>query len=126
MFILRETLLGQLAAYVKSMRDDYSVHSGSGAASLSSNETRDSVSAAKGKNLSDVVNNVVFARQMEAKVKDTLETAEQLLNDLAGFKAFRREALELQDELDAYQRDQFDNWSRSTQAAIDNRKDPLG
>ncbi|XP_065833043.1 cytoplasmic dynein 2 heavy chain 1-like isoform X2 [Oscarella lobularis] len=122
----RETLLGQLAAYVKSMRDDYSVHSGSGAASLSSNETRDSVSAAKGKNLSDVVNNVVFARQMEAKVKDTLETAEQLLNDLAGFKAFRREALELQDELDAYQRDQFDNWSRSTQAAIDNRKDPLG
>lgn len=60
------------------------------------------------------------------QVSDTLRTAEELLVDLPGFKSFRHDTLELHDELDAYERDQFDNWCHATLAAIDSKREPLG
>lgn len=59
------------------------------------------------------------------QVTDTLSTAEVLLGDLVGFKAFRRETAELEDELREYQKEQFDSWSRQVLAAIDNPREPL-
>ena len=72
-----------------------------------------------------VVNNVVWTRQLEAKVSDTLATAEALLGDLSGFKKFQTETIELREELKDYQREQFDSWSRQVLAAVDHPSEPL-
>ena len=61
-FILyfRETLLGQLQVYLKTLKDDFNIRT-----SESSPPT--------GKNLPEVVNNVVWVRQLEAKVSCGLD-----------------------------------------------------
>ena len=68
----RETLLGQLTGYIRSIRDDFTSKS-----PVSPRHKRgDPASAAvaeqqappTGKNMPDVVNNVVWTRQLEAKV----------------------------------------------------------
>ena len=79
-----------------------------------------------GKNMPDVVNNIVWCRQLEAKTGDIVTTAEHLLGELAGFERFQREANELKDELRSYQREQVDSWSRQVLAAIDHPSEPLG
>ena len=52
----RETLLGQLNVYIKQLRDDFVQRTGG------------SKAPPKGKNLPEMVNNVVYVRQLEAKV----------------------------------------------------------
>ena len=79
-----------------------------------------------GKNMPDVVNNIVWCRQLEAKTNDVVTTAEHLLGELAGFERFQGEANELKDELRSYQREQVDSWSRQVLAAIDHPSEPLG
>ena len=73
----------------------------------------------------EVVNNIVWTRQLEAKVGDTLSTAEVLLSDLNGFEGFKGETRELREELKDYQREQFDSWSRQILASIDHPSTPL-
>jgi len=128
----RETLLGQLSGYIRSVRDDFASRSSSGPAHHQRKPTDPTQAAAAekqapptGKNMPEVVNNIVWTRQLEAKVTDTLSTAEVLLGDLVGFKAFQRETAELEDELREYQKEQFDSWSRQVLAAIDNPREPL-
>ncbi|XP_070553238.1 cytoplasmic dynein 2 heavy chain 1-like isoform X2 [Ptychodera flava] len=108
----RETLLGQLQVYVKTIRDDFITRTSDG-------------TSPSGKNLPEVVNNIVWVRQLEAKVDDTLKTAKAILGDLSGFKKFNRDATDLADELQQWRRDQFDNWSRDMLAAIDDPYKPL-
>lgn len=72
-----------------------------------------------------VVNNIVWARQLESKVKDTLATAETLLGGLSGFAGFQREANEFKDELKEYQKNQFDAWSRDILTSISHPTEPL-
>ena len=79
-----------------------------------------------GKNMPDVVNNVVWCRQLEAKTNDIITTAEHLLGELAGFGRFQGEVSELKDELRAYQREQVNSWSRQVLDAIDHPSEPLG
>ena len=110
----RETLLGQLAVYIKSMREDFTQKSTS---------LRE---IPQGKNLPQVVSSIVWTRQLEAKVSDTASTAQLLLADLSSFKSFQQIEVEFQDELRDYQQDLFDSWSRDTQAAIGDKKRPLG
>ena len=60
------------------------------------------------------------------QVADTLTTAEALLGDLAGFESFRNDVGRgLGEELREYQREQMDQWSRQTLAAIDHPSEPL-
>ena len=54
-FFYRETLLGQLQVYMKSIKDDFN---------LRTSESKPPT----GKNLPEVVNNIVWVRQLEAKV----------------------------------------------------------
>ncbi|XP_063970614.1 cytoplasmic dynein 2 heavy chain 1 [Lytechinus pictus] len=108
----RETLLGQLQVYLKTIRDDFNVRT-----SESSPPT--------GKNLPEVVNNIVWVRQLEAKVEQTSQVADNLLNDLSGFGRFRRDAGDLLDELRNWRQDQFDSWSSEMQAAISDPNKPL-
>ena len=59
------------------------------------------------------------------QVSDTLTTAEVLLGDLAGFESFSNEGRGLGEELREYQREQLDQWSRQTLAAINHSSEPL-
>lgn len=54
----RETLLGALLMHVKAIRDDFVSRSGHGG----------NKQPPKGKNLPETVNNIVWVRQLEAKV----------------------------------------------------------
>lgn len=56
---------------------------------------------------------------------DTITTTEALLGDLAGFDSFRNEGQSLGEELREYQKEQMDQWSRQTVAAIDHPSDPI-
>ncbi|EDO38992.1 predicted protein [Nematostella vectensis] len=116
----RETLLGQLTVYVKSIRDDFL------AKTQSSYSGDKDGGPPKGKNMPEIVNNIVWVRQLDSKVKEVLVTAESLLGDLAGFRGFRREASDLAEELSSYCTDQFESWSSEMLSAIEDPKHPLG
>ncbi|XP_074649972.1 cytoplasmic dynein 2 heavy chain 1-like [Tubulanus polymorphus] len=113
----RETLLGQLTVYIRSIRDDFLQRTG---------HTAGSKKPPKGKNLPEVVNNIVWVRQLEAKVNETSKTAESMLGDLSGFRNFQHDVKDLKDELQTWRRDQFDDWSRDIIQQIDDPHNPLG
>ncbi|KAG8136946.1 hypothetical protein E2320_005491 [Naja naja] len=103
----RETLLAKLQGAVKDYQTDF--------------ETRchgtpgDASGPLAGKNLSEVVNNIVWVRQLELKVDDAIKIAEALLSDLSGFQNFRQIADDLLEQLKMYEQEQFDDWSRDIQ-----------
>lgn len=130
----RETLLGQLAAYVRSIHDEFVKKSNSSTnlyqkGTTSSDPAQlaalEQQSPPTGKNMPVVVNNIVWTRQLESKVRDTLSTAETLLGNLSGFEAFQREANEVREELRDYQREQFDGWTHDILASISQSTEPL-
>lgn len=64
MSFFRETLLGQLTVYIQTLHSDFQQRSG--AHHIAGGEAS---APPKGKNLPEVVNNIVWARQMESKVR---------------------------------------------------------
>ncbi|XP_066286377.1 cytoplasmic dynein 2 heavy chain 1-like isoform X1 [Branchiostoma lanceolatum] len=111
----REMLLSQLQVYVKGMRDDFRDRSSGGGKRA----------PLKGKNHPELVNNIVWVRQLEAKVAETLNVAEALLGDLSGFRPYQRQAAEVQEEMQTYCREQFDGWAQDTQSALEDPHQPL-
>ncbi|XP_076446844.1 LOW QUALITY PROTEIN: cytoplasmic dynein 2 heavy chain 1-like [Babylonia areolata] len=111
----REMLLGQLTVHVRQIGEEFSQRTGH----------RGGKEVPKGKNLPDVVNHIVYGRQLEAKIDEMLVIAENLLGDLPGFEKFSKDASDLKDELHAFRREQFDEWSREIQSLIEDHKQPL-
>ncbi|XP_075347137.1 cytoplasmic dynein 2 heavy chain 1 isoform X3 [Mycteria americana] len=113
----RETLLARLQDYVKDYQTDF--------------ETRchgvpgDASGPLSGKNLSEVVNNIVWVRQLELKVDDAIKLAEALLSDLSGFQTFHQSADSFLEKLKVYEQEQFDDWSRNIQSELSNPKSGL-
>ncbi|XP_010013378.1 PREDICTED: cytoplasmic dynein 2 heavy chain 1-like, partial [Nestor notabilis] len=113
----REILLARLQDYVEDYQRDF--------------ETRchgvpgDVSGPLSGKNLSEVVNNIVWVRQLELKVDDTIKLAEVLLSDLPGFQTFHRSADSFLEQLKVYEQEQFDDWSRNIQSELSNPKSGL-
>ncbi|XP_053164065.1 cytoplasmic dynein 2 heavy chain 1 isoform X1 [Hemicordylus capensis] len=113
----RETLLVKLQDSVRDYQTDF--------------ETRchgipgDASGPLSGKNLSEVVNNIVWVRQLQLKVDDAIKIAEALLSDLSGFRNFRRTADELLEQFKIYEQEQFDYWSRDIQSGLSNPKSGL-
>ncbi|NXC70641.1 DYHC2 protein, partial [Anhinga anhinga] len=113
----RETLLARLQDYVKDYQTDF--------------ETRchgvpgDVSGPLSGKNLSEVVNNIVWVRQLELKVDDAIKLAEALLSDLSGFQTFHQSADSFLEQLKVYEQEQFDDWSRNIQSELSNPKSGL-
>uniref|UniRef100_A0A803SUA0 Dynein cytoplasmic 2 heavy chain 1 n=1 Tax=Anolis carolinensis TaxID=28377 RepID=A0A803SUA0_ANOCA len=110
----RETLLAKLQDSIKDYQTDF--------------ETRchgtpgDASGPLSGKNLSEVVNNIVWVRQLQLKVDDAIKIAEALLSDLSGFQNFRQTADELLEQFKVYEQEQFDDWSRDIQSSLSNPK----
>uniref|UniRef100_A0A671EFV8 Dynein cytoplasmic 2 heavy chain 1 n=1 Tax=Rhinolophus ferrumequinum TaxID=59479 RepID=A0A671EFV8_RHIFE len=113
----RETLLARLVDSVKDFRLDFE------------NRCRgipgDACGPLSGKNLSEVVNNIVWVHQLELKVNDTIKIAEALLSDLSGFRSFHRSAEDLLDQLKLYEQEQFDDWSRDIQSGLSDSRSGL-
>uniref|UniRef100_A0A8C5YQN7 Cytoplasmic dynein 2 heavy chain 1 n=1 Tax=Marmota marmota marmota TaxID=9994 RepID=A0A8C5YQN7_MARMA len=113
----RETLLARLVDSVKDFRSDFE------------NRCRgvpgDASGPLSGKNLSEVVNNIVWVRQLELKVDDTIKIAEALLSDLSGFRSFHRSAEDLLDQFKLYEQEQFDDWSREIQSGLSDSRSGL-
>ncbi|XP_044894140.1 cytoplasmic dynein 2 heavy chain 1 isoform X9 [Felis catus] len=113
----RETLLARLVDSIKDFRLDFE------------NRCRGVPGEASGplagKNLSEVVNNIVWVRQLELKVDDTLKIAEALLSDLSGFRSFHRAAEDLLDQFKLYEQEQFDDWSRDIQSGLSDSRSGL-
>ncbi|KAK2099397.1 Cytoplasmic dynein 2 heavy chain 1 [Saguinus oedipus] len=113
----RETLLARLVDSVKDFRLDFE------------NRCRgtpgDASGPLSGKNLSEVVNNIVWVRQLELKVDDTIKIAEALLSDLSEFQCFHRSAEDLLDQLKLYEQEQFDDWSRDIQSGLSDSRSGL-
>ncbi|KAF4787703.1 hypothetical protein TURU_168391 [Turdus rufiventris] len=113
----RETLLAALQDYVKDYETDF--------------ETRchgvpgDVSGPLSGKNLSEVVNNIVWVQQLELKVDDSVKLAEALLSDLPGFQTFHQSANCFLEQLKVYEQEQFDDWSRNIQSELSNPKSGL-
>ena len=130
LFVSRETLLGQLTGYVRSVREEFTTKSSYHPMTTPSDPTHKAAAEQQatptGKNMPDVVKNIVWCHQLEPYTNDIVITAEYLLGELAGFERFQGEANELKDELRAYQREQVDSWSRQVLAAIDHPSEPLG
>ncbi|XP_078258653.1 cytoplasmic dynein 2 heavy chain 1 isoform X2 [Rhinoraja longicauda] len=110
----REMLLAKLAEYIKGIYTDFENRRcgvpGEPSGPLS------------GKNLPEVVNNIVWVRQLELKAVDTMKIAETLLHDLSGFQSFWRNCNELLDQLRTYEQEQFDDWSREIQSSVSDPK----
>ncbi|PNI44695.1 DYNC2H1 isoform 3 [Pan troglodytes] len=113
----RETLLARLVDSIKDFRLDFE------------NRCRgipgDASGPLSGKNLSEVVNNIVWVRQLELKVDDTIKIAEALLSDLSGFRCFHQSAEDLLDQLKLYEQEQFDDWSRDIQSGLSDSRSGL-
>ena len=114
MYYIRETLLGQLAVYVKTIKDEFH-----------QNLSTQTSAPVKGKDLPCVVNTIVWTRQLEAKVVDIVASVDSMLSDLASYKPFRQLALNLADEMQEHQQDSFDSWCRDTLSAINDKTNPL-
>ncbi|XP_072467338.1 cytoplasmic dynein 2 heavy chain 1 isoform X1 [Notamacropus eugenii] len=113
----RETLLARLMDSVKDFRTDFDnrCHGIPGEAT----------GPLSGKNLSEVVNNIVWVRQLELKVDDTIKIAEALLFDLSGFRSFHRSADDLLEQFKLYEQEQFDDWSRDIQSGLSDSRSGL-
>jgi len=65
------------------------------------------------------VNNVYFARQLQAKIEDVMKTGEHLLADLSSWPSLKAETTAFLEEVSEYQRDQFDSWCRDNLEDVD-------
>ncbi|KFV17286.1 Cytoplasmic dynein 2 heavy chain 1, partial [Tauraco erythrolophus] len=111
----RETLLARLQDYVKDYETDFVTRCHGVPGDVSG--------PLSGKNLSEVVNNIVWVRQLELKVTDSVPV--YLLSDLSGFQTFHRSADSFLEQLKVYEQEQFDDWSRNIQSELSNPKSGL-
>ncbi|KAI1893942.1 hypothetical protein AGOR_G00128840 [Albula goreensis] len=110
----RETLLAKLLDYLKGLRSDFE--------SRCHGVPGEKSGPLAGRNLPEVVNNIVWVRQLTLKVEDSIKLAAALLSDLSGYRPFLRFSDDLQEQLRAYEQDQFDDWSRDIQSGLSDPK----
>ncbi|XP_073719558.1 cytoplasmic dynein 2 heavy chain 1 [Misgurnus anguillicaudatus] len=110
----RETLLTRLLDYNKGLRADFEsrCHGAPG----------EKMGPLVGRNLPEVVNNIVWVRQLLLKVEDSLKMSEVLLSDLSGFQSLVRFSSELQEQLRSYEQEQFEDWTRDLLSGLSDPK----
>eukprot|EP00501_MAST-03F_sp_TOSAG23-6_P000982 GSMAST32.ASY1.ANO1.1018.1 assembled CDS len=106
----RETLLAQLSAYVEQCDQDY--ESSKSSANVSSG-------APLGRNLPIVTNNIVWAKQCEARMRGLLTRSRHILSDLSLYDDFKGMIQELMEKLRTWRRNEFQNWVDATEYLLD-------
>ncbi|KAJ7995299.1 hypothetical protein DPEC_G00243100 [Dallia pectoralis] len=110
----RETALARLRDYITGLRTDFE-----GRCHGTPGEKSGPLS---GRNLPEVVNNIVWVRQLLHKVEDSIKISEGLLLDLPGFQSFLQFCDDLLEVLRAYEQEQFDDWSRDILSSLSDPK----
>ncbi|XP_057206860.1 cytoplasmic dynein 2 heavy chain 1 isoform X3 [Triplophysa rosa] len=110
----RETLLTRLLDYNKGLRADFE--------SRCHGVPGEKTGPLVGRNLPEVVNNIVWVRQLLLKVEDSLKMSEVLLSDLSGFQSLLRFSNELQEQLRSYEQEQFEDWTRDLLSGLSDPK----
>ncbi|XP_029136209.2 dynein cytoplasmic 2 heavy chain 1 [Labrus bergylta] len=100
----RETLLARLLDYNKGLKTDFK--------SRCHGDPGEKSGPLIGRNLPEVVNKIVWVRQLIHKVEDSVRLAEALLSDLSAFKGYLHFCDDLLEVLRAYEQEQFEDWSR--------------
>ncbi|KAH9247140.1 hypothetical protein BASA81_015283 [Batrachochytrium salamandrivorans] len=101
----RETLFGQLSSSLKSIHTEFR------------NRTQH-ISASKGRNLPNIITDIVWSRQTLAKIQET----DQLVESLIGKKStYQESSSKLYEELRQYESDLFENWVSNTTSMLDNK-----
>uniref|UniRef100_A0A8C1IPK5 Dynein cytoplasmic 2 heavy chain 1 n=1 Tax=Cyprinus carpio TaxID=7962 RepID=A0A8C1IPK5_CYPCA len=110
----RETLLTRLLDYNKGLQVDFEsrCHGAPG----------EKTGPLAGRNLPEVINNIVWVRQLLLKVEDSLKMADALLSDLSGFQPLLRFCDELQEQMRLYEQEQFEDWSRDLLSGLSDPK----
>nr|CAB3240314.1 cytoplasmic dynein 2 heavy chain 1-like [Phallusia mammillata] len=112
----RETLLGLLTNYAKTLRSEFKQRSRDGAPSSAH---------LNGKNLSEVVSNIIWAKQLEAKMTEVLKAATDLLSSLPNVERLKDACVKSRDEMEAYRLEQFQSWSEYMLSALNDPSDPV-
>eukprot|EP01105_Mastigella_eilhardi_P022238 TRINITY_DN5471_c0_g1_i1.p1 TRINITY_DN5471_c0_g1~~TRINITY_DN5471_c0_g1_i1.p1 ORF type:complete len:3987 (-),score=1077.90 TRINITY_DN5471_c0_g1_i1:1263-13184(-) len=107
----RERFLGQLISYVTSMRDEFSKRAEE---MLESDQKILQI----GRNVPDIVNNIVWARQLLSKVETASSTAHALLHDLGSYGTLHGLVTPLIADLKAFQKEQFTFWCQNMQGFL--------
>lgn len=72
--------------------------------------------------VSPIVEEIIAAQQLEAKVMDMKHLAEELLNDLHGYEEFKQKVSGFLKEIKQQHSDLFDSWTAEITAQIENNK----
>lgn len=78
-----------------------------------------------GKNLPEVVNNIVWVKQILAKTEHLHKSVKTLLSDLPRISKFESTAQGLVEELKIYQKEQFTYWVSDMERAFDDSEEPM-
>ena len=109
----REALLGQLVQQIDAMRDEFETRSGQcGAGMHEGHQTT-------GKNLPEVVHQIILAKQLEDKALEMVAAADSLLSDLQGMPRFAAKARELRDYLRDHAQQRFAEWVAAVEAELE-------
>ncbi|GAB1603231.1 hypothetical protein Ahia01_000603700, partial [Argonauta hians] len=110
----RETLLALLTRNIKQIMEEFNART-----------NLDNPKVPKGKNLPDIVNLMIYVRQLEARVESNIDMTNTVLSDLSNYEAFKRVAGETLTELRKWRKEQFEDWSDRMSDMINNLSQPL-
>eukprot|EP00667_Euglena_gracilis_P000034 EG_transcript_34 len=79
-----------------------------------------------GRNMSGVVNAIVWIRQVADRVKQALATSKQLLADLPRIDAFTKACKTFLEELADYEKDTFSAWQEEVLDKMQDDEEPIG
>ena len=96
--------------------------------SLSSNfdERSTKLDIPSNRNATEIANQIMWTRQQEARLRDTINMATAILNDLPQTAGIVARAEELIARVLVFRKDQYDSWCREVIEAIEDRNSPIG
>ncbi|XP_037123246.1 cytoplasmic dynein 2 heavy chain 1 isoform X1 [Syngnathus acus] len=113
----RDTLMARLLDYNKGLKTDFE--------SRCHGNPGEKAGPLMGRNLSDVVNKIIWVQHIIHKVEDCVRISEALLSDLSGFKGFVHFCDDFLENLRAYEQEQFEEWSRDLLSGLADPKSGL-
>ncbi len=122
----RETLVGTLLGYIEDQRSKFDAASGAitkNVAALRSKGVETGPPA--GKNLSETVRGLVYAKQEENRVQQTISVVGKVLAGVNGIQGFDRAASDLLKSVQDFAKQLFEGWSTDMNDAIHDRKSGL-
>ncbi|XP_047126593.1 cytoplasmic dynein 2 heavy chain 1 isoform X1 [Hydra vulgaris] len=111
----REALLGQLHEHIKSLKSDFQARS----------SFKNGEGPPKGNNMPEIINSIIWGKQLKAKVEELLKSSEYLLSDISSFERFKAICQPFIVEVGQYMKENYDNWSRETIDNIENTENSL-